>query len=207
MTDLPDEELDHLLSRGGLGREHKERLLRGVLASVAIPAPARRQGRWLWQTVAGLSLAGGLATFALWGRPSDGARPALRAKGAPALAPVVGMSCLGGSPNACPNGSRIAFWLEGNTKDAGFITAYADSVAGGERVWYLTNEATPVVPPNPVESPRVIPKAALIGGEQPVGQYRVHAVVTRHPVVRADLPRLLPADIVTRASFELVVSP
>ena len=61
------------------------------------------------------------------------------------------------------------------------------------------------MPSNPVESPRVIPKAALIGGGQPAGQYRVHAVVTRHPVVRADLPRLLPADIVTRANFDLVV--
>ena len=91
MTDLPDDEVDHLLSRGGLGREHKEHLLRGVLASVAVPPPARRQRRWLWQTVAGLSLAGGVATFALWGRPSDGARPTFRAKGAPASAPVVGM--------------------------------------------------------------------------------------------------------------------
>src|SRR4051812_11224333 len=151
MTDLSDEEMDHLLSRGGLGREHKERLLRGVLESVAIPVPSRRRWRWLWQTVAGLSLAGGVTLVALWGRPAGEMGPALRAKGAPALAPFVGMSCLGGSSGACPSGSRIAFWLEGHTKDAGFVTAYADPLRGGERVWYLNNEAMPIAPSGPAE--------------------------------------------------------
>jgi hypothetical protein len=207
MTDLPDEDLDHLLSRGGLGRAQKERLLGGVLASVAIPVPSRRRSRWLWQTVAGLSFAGGLAAFALWGRPSNKTGPTFLVKGAPAAAPIVGMSCLGGSPGACPSGSRVAFWLEGSTKDAGFITAYADPVRGGERIWYLTNEATPGGPRDPAQSPRVIPRAALIGGEQPAGRYLVRVVLTRHPVGRADLPRLAPADIVTRANFDLVVSP
>jgi hypothetical protein len=209
MTNLPDEEIDHLLSRGGLGREDKERFLRGVLARVAVPAPVpvRRRSSWLWQAVAGLSLAGGVAVFALWGRPASETAPTLRAKGAPVLAPVVGMSCLGGTPSACPNGSRVAFWLEGPTKDAGFITVYAEPLGGGGRVWYLNNEATPVAASGPADAPRVITKAALIGREQPTGHYRVHAVVTHRPVDRADLPRLPPADIVTRANFDLVVSP
>ena len=208
MANLPDDEMDHLLSRGGLGGAHKERLLRGVLGRVAVPASSRRRPRWLWQTVAGLSLATGVAAFALWGRPSGETGSALRAKGAPSLAPVVGLSCLGGSLGACPAGSRIAFWLEGGPdKQAGFITAYADSPAGGGRVWYLTNEAAGAAPSSPVESPRVVPKAALIGQEQPPGHYRVHVVFTRHPVGRADLSRLTTAEVVTRASFDLVVSP
>lgn len=207
MANLPDDEMDHLLSRGGLGRAHKERLLRGVLGSVAVPAPSRRRPRWLWQTAAGLSLAGGVAVFALWGRPFGETGSALRAKGAPSLGPVVGLSCLGGSLNACPAGSRIAFWLEGGpNKQAGFITAYADSAAGGERVWYLTNEAAAALS-SPAESPRVVPKAALIGREQPAGHYRVHVIFTRHPVGRADLSRLAAAEVVTRGSFDLEVSP
>jgi hypothetical protein len=95
----------------------------------------------------------------------------------------------------------------GSNKQAGFITAYADSPVGGERVWYLTNEAAAVASLNPAESPRVVPKAALIGREQPPGRYRVHVVVTRHPVGRADLSRLGAPEVVTRASFDLEVSP
>lgn len=207
MPHLPDDEIDYLLSRGGLGYGQKERLLQGVLPSVAAPLPSRRRWRWLRQTVAGLSLAGGVATFAIWGRPFAEKASALRAKGTPSLGPVVGMTCLGASLAACPSGSRIAFWLEGVTADTGFVSAYADPLPGGERVWYLTNEPAPVGSPGGTESPRVIPKAALIGREQPTGQYRVHLVVTRQPVGHADLSRLTPDEVVTRANFDLAVSP
>jgi hypothetical protein len=207
MSDLSDDEADHLLSRGGLGREHKERLLLGILASVpASPAPPPRSRR-RWTVVGALSLASAVALVGLWWRPSAQQGSELRAKGASAAVPFIGMSCLGGSVSACPRGSRVAFWLEGGTDQIGFITAYADPVDGGERVWLLTNEPLASSPSTAVESPRVIPKAAVLGAAQSGGRYVVQAVLSRSRVARAGLSDLPSIQIVTRARFELVVSP
>ena len=190
MADPSDDELDRLLSRGRLGQARKRRMLRDVLASVqASEVPARRF-RWRWPSLAVLSLSGGLAAAAFWARPFAEAPSALREKGPPAGAPVIAMACLGGSLGACPPGSRIAFWLEGDRKEPAFVTAYADPVGGGERVWYLTNEA--------------VPRAALVGKEQSSGRYRVSAILTRRPVERT---RLTPDTIVAHAVFDLVISP
>jgi hypothetical protein len=193
LSDLSEDELDRLLSRGGLGQEQKRRMLGNVLASVEAAATPRRRSRWRWPAVAVLSLSGAVAVAALWARPSGETRPDFREKGAPAAVPILAMSCLGGSLGACPAGSRLAFWLEGGPQEPGVITAYADPVAGGERVWYLTNEKAP--------------RAALIGKEQPSGRYRVTVVLTRHPVARAELAALDSRGIITHANFDLVVSP
>lgn len=191
MSVLSDDEIDRLLSRGGLGREHKRRVLRDVLGSVhASPVPRRRL-RWRWPAFAAVSLSGALAVTAFWPRASGTAETTVREKGALADAPIIAMSCLGGSLTACPTGSRIAFWLEGGRKQPGFLTAYADSIASGERVWLVTNE--------------VVPRAALVGREQPRGRYRVKVILTRRPVDRAELVRLTPDVIVTRATFDLVI--
>jgi hypothetical protein len=192
VSEPSDDEVDRLLSRGALGRADKQRLLRDVLASVQASAPRRRPSRWRWPAFAVLSLSGALAVAALWARPSAETRSALREKGSLSGAPIIAMSCLGGSLAACPVGSRIAFWVEGGRPEAGVVTAYADPVAGGERVWYLTNEP--------------VPRAAVVGQEQAGGRYRVSVVLTRHPVARTELARLTPDVIVTHGSFDLVVS-
>jgi len=187
-----DDEIDRLLSRGELGQAHKQRLLRGVLASVQAPAAPRRP-RWRWPAFAAVSLAGAgaVAVAVLWVGPSAGTGSSVREKGGPAADPIIAISCLGGSLAACPPGSRIAFWLEGGPQETGVVTAYGDPVSGGERVWYLTNQA--------------VPRAALLGSEQPRGRYRVNVLLTKRPIERAELGRLT-ADVVrTRASFELVV--
>jgi hypothetical protein len=62
-----------------------------------------------------------------------------QAKGA-GDAPVIIVSCLRAQVSACPSGSRVAFALEGGHDQGGFLTAYADPIAAGERVWLLTNE-------------------------------------------------------------------
>lgn len=193
MSELSDDEVDRLLSRGGLGPEHKQRLLQGVLATVQASPVPRQRPRWRWPALMAASLAGAVAVSALWARPSARTEPALREKGAASGGPVIAVSCLGGSLAACPTGSRIAFWLEGGRKEPGFVTAYADPVAGGERVWYLRNDA--------------VPRAAVVGKEQPSGRYRVSAVLTKRPVERSDLANLTPGAVVTRASFDLVISP
>ncbi len=208
VSELSDDDIDHLLSQGRLGRAHKERLLRRVLGSIpSPPVTVDRPSRRRWHVLGVLPLACGAVILALWWRPNGERGSSFRAKGTPALAPVVGMSCLGGSVRACPSGSRIAFWLEGGTQETGFITAYADPAGGGERVWYLTNEPASAVSANLPGSPSVVPKAAVIGREQSSGRYGVHVIFTRRPVAHADLRRLSPAETVTRADFDLVVSP
>ncbi len=193
MSDLSEDELDRLLSRGRLAQEDKQRVLRNVLASVPAPAAPARRPRWRWPAIAALSLSGALAVAVLWVRPSGETGSDLREKGGSAGVPIIAMSCLGGSLGACPTGSRIAFWVEGGKQEPWVATAYADPAAGGQRIWYLTNEE--------------VPKAAVIGKEHAAGRYRVSVVLTRHPVGRTEIAKL-PADVaVARASFDLVVSP
>ena len=99
----------------------------------------------------------------------------------------------------------MAFALEGGRDQGGFLTVYAEPTAGGERVWYLTNE--PVGAPPGDASPRVIRKAALIGDGQPPGAYRVHAIFSRGPVPREALADLAPAHTLARVEMDLVVAP
>jgi hypothetical protein len=208
MSEPSDDDLDHLLSRGGLGPEHKQRLLQGILASLPAAAPARSPRRWRRQLIAALSLASGLSVVGLWWRPSVRQKgSAFRAKGAPTVTPFIGMTCLGGSASSCPRGARIAFWLEGGGGQTGFLTAYADPVGGGDRVWLMTNQPAATSPSGPADSPRVVSKAALLGPAQRTGRYDVRVVLSRSPVTRPDLSQVPAAEILTRASFDLVVSP
>jgi hypothetical protein len=193
VSDLSDDEVDHLLSRGTLPREHKQRMLGHILASVQTSPARRPPSKWRWPAFAVLSLSTTVAVALLWARPSARTDSSLRDKGGGAEAPILAVACLEGSLGACPVGSRIAFWTEGGRKAPGSVTAYADPVAGGERIWYLTNEA--------------LPKAALVDKEQRPGRYRINVFMTQHPVARAELARLGPDVIVAHASFNLVVAP
>jgi len=211
MPEPSDDDIDHLLSRGGLGQQQKERAFAHVLATLPPrAAPAGRRRWWIWGGAGTLSLAAGVAVLVLWLRAPGGAGgpdPDLRDKGAGADAPIIDVTCLGGSLGACPRGSRVAFSLDGGRAEAAFVTAYADPIAGGQRVWYLTNQPVDAAAAGASGSVRVVSKGALIGDEQPPGHYRVDVAVTRRAVDRADLPRLPPGDLLARAHFELVVSP
>jgi hypothetical protein len=208
MPEPSDDDIDHLLSRGGLGRRQKERALEHVLATLP-PRPAasrRRWSAWGWGGWGALSLAAGVTVLALWLRAPGGPGPDLREKGA-APGPVVDMTCLGGSSGACPRGSRVAFSLDGGGAEPGFVSAWADPIGGGERIWYLTSQPLDAPAPGAAAAPRVVPKGALVGEEHAPGRYRVEVIVSRRAVARADLPRLGPADLLARARFELVVPP
>jgi hypothetical protein len=193
VSELSDDEVDRLLSRGRLGQEDKQRILGSVLASVPASEPRPRRRRWRWPAFAIISLSGALAFALVWVRPARESGSEVREKGAAGKAPIISISCLGGSLGACPTGSRIAFWLEGEFKEPGFVTAYAEPAAAGDRVWLLTNQP--------------VPKAAVIGEGQPAGRYRVTAVLTSRPVEHAEVARLSPDVVLARATFDLVVSP
>ena len=190
MSDPSDKEVDYLLARGTLSGSRREQILREVLTSArAKPARARRRW-WAWGGGTGLALAAGTAAVLLWPRvPNQGD---FRVKGNTGAPPAIEMTCLGASVKACPRGSLVAFQVDGA---GGFLSAYADPVPGGERIWYLTNE--------PVRGP-VIPKAARIGAEHRPGAYRVEVVLSRQAVPVAEL---VGPDVIARAQFELRVTP
>jgi hypothetical protein len=198
-----DDEIDYLLSRGKLGGPQRSRILKAALT-------ASRPGFWSrWRRpfrwgAGGLVLATGAAALVLTFRaPLDG-EGGFRAKG-PGDAPLITLACLGATVTACPTGSRLVFALDGGHDKGGFLTAYADPAAAGERIWFLSNE--PVAAPAGDSPSRVITKAALVGEGQPPGHYRVRAVFSRQPVARDALSALAAADTLARVEIELVVSP
>jgi hypothetical protein len=198
-----DDELDYLLSRGKLGGSQKERILKAALGASREGFWARWRGKIAW-SAGGLTLATGAAVLLLVLRAPQDDAASFQVKG-PGDAPLLIVSCLGADVNACPAGSKVAFALEGGRDKGGFLTAYAQPTAPGERVWYLTNEA--VGAPEGAGTPRVIRKAALIGDGQPPGSYRVHAFYTRRPIAREALANLAPGDTLAKVDVDLVVPP
>ena len=203
MSPRSDDELDVLLSRGKLGGSQRERILEAAMDASRAGLWARWRARLAW-SAAGLTLATGVAASLLILRaPQDGST-GFQAKG-PADAPLITVACLGGQVTACPPGSKVAFALEGGHDKGGFLTCYADPVGPGERIWYLTNEAVGAAPGD--SSPRVIRKAAVVGGGQPAGRYRVHAVFSRGPVARDTLASLPADELLAHTTLDLVVRP
>jgi hypothetical protein len=98
-----------------------------------------------------------------------------------------------------------------------FLTAYADPVdsrsrepsPGAERIWYLTSEPLTATAPGAAGSTRVMSKGGTIGDEHRAGPYRVHLLLTRRPITRAETaPGALGGDVlVTRVDDDLVVTP
>jgi hypothetical protein len=189
MSDPSDEKVDYLLSRGTLSRSRREQILHEVLRS-ARPRPAQAQRRWWVWGGGGFALAAGAAVFLLWARLPD--QGSFRAKGNAAGPPSIELLCLGASVKACPRGSLVAFQVDG---PEGFLSAYADPMPTGERIWYLTNE--------PVRG-RVVPKAARIGDEHRAGRYRVEVVLSRQALPRNQLAG---SGAIAEARFDLWVTP
>jgi hypothetical protein len=197
-----DDELDYLLSRGKLGGSQRERILEAALDASRDGVWARWRRRVVWGA-GGLTLAtGAAALLLLLPRAPGGDSGGFTPKGSSG-APLITVSCLGAMLNACPPGSRVAFVVEGGRDKGGFLTAYAEPVKRGERVWYLTNEA--IGAPQDGTSSRVVRKAAVIGDGQPAGAYRVHAIFSQHPVARGSLSSLAKDETLAQVDLDLVV--
>jgi hypothetical protein len=201
MSPRSDDELDYLLSRGNLGGSQRQRILKAAVAASREGFWARWRGRLTW-SAGGLTLAAGAAALLLLVRRPGGDAGAFRIKGS-GDAPLITVVCLGGSLTACPSGSKVAFALEGGRDKGGYLTAYADPVKPGERIWYLTNEA--VGAPAGDAWARVLSNAAIVGDGQPPGVYRVHAILSRRAVAREAVASLPPAETVARTDLDLVV--
>jgi hypothetical protein len=200
--------IDTLLARGRLSGPAREEILERVLVASAGEAAASVPW-WRRPMVSfGLpALAAAAALLVLVRRPDDG----LTAKGAPVVEPALEVACATEGPSAapaasavsCATGQNLAFRVEDATED-GFLTAWAEPVAGGERVWYFVGDgAAPVVAHPGVQTLR---RAVRLGAEQPPGAYRVHLLLSVRPLSREDALGQR-GDVASRAIVPLEVRP
>lgn len=180
-------ELDSLLDRGGIGAARRDAILATVLADVQAerPSPWRRR---CFIAVLGLA---GAATALLLVTPRISPRPsAFRAKGPTSnpsvMAPAAHIECLGAPIDACPLGSLVIVRVAGVR---GFVSAWAEPVGGGERIWYFSADSfSPQVDALSTTS-IVTSRAVRIGPEHSAGSYVVQIRVTERPMQRDDLLR------------------
>ncbi len=203
MPSRSDDELDYLLSRGKLGGSQRARIFEAAVAGARGGFWTRCRAKLAW-SAGGLVLAGGVAAMLMTLHAEQEGGPSFRSKGSTDAA-LIGAFCLGAQLSACPAGSKLAFALEGGRDAGGFLTAYADPIGTGERVWYLTNE--PAAAAHADASRRLLTKGALIPEGQPPGSYRVHAIFSRDRLAREALVRVQAAQTLAKADFDLVVSP
>ena len=78
-----------------------------------------------------------------------------------------------GSAVHCTRSERLYFWFPGAT-DHVFLSAYAEPVAGGERVWFFPTASTPEVELAKGSGPKAAPNAS---SRSPSGLRRAHFCV------------------------------
>jgi hypothetical protein len=164
------DEIDHLLARGRMGGPAREEVLARVLDAQA-PALAPWWRRAFAQYWAPVLAAAAILLFAI--RPKD---DRFTPKGAPSAGPALSVLCV----DACRPGSTLAFQVE-DARAAAYLTAWAEPVAGGERVWYLEGTRAPV---DALAGMQTLKQAVRLGPSQPPGAYRVHLVLSAAPLSR-----------------------
>jgi hypothetical protein len=186
------EELDALLDRGGLGAYRRDSILETVLEHVECERPAR--SRWRW-SVAGLGAVAAAAAMLFMVVPrhtsNSIAGSAFRAKGPVATpraaAPSVTIECLAGTPAGCPSGSLLVVRVVGVR---GYLSAWAELVGGGERVWYFSAENSSPMIDGIAANAAATSRAVKIGPEHKTETYIVEIRVTDQPMARSELLHL-----------------
>lgn len=199
-----DAELDTLLERGGLGLTRREAILSAVLERVQ--ADRRTKSRWRQAFVAAGTLGAVAALLLIMPRFSP--HSPLRAKGVGAKpsisASTAEIDCLGATPDACPMGSLVIVRVAGVR---GFISAWADPVGGGERIWYFAADSfSPLVDALSTSSAATT-RAVKIGPEHRPGAYVVRVSVTERPMARREILGLPAEDTLFQGQFSLRVMP
>jgi len=196
-------ELDYLLAAGRLGGVQRDKILEAVVETVR---SEKTRAPKLWRFYSkqkAIAAAGALAAVAAWvtlgPHPRDRRDP-FQAKGSQHHDEVwIDATCLGGSLGACRRGSIMAFSVEGASPEM-FITAWLESSKAGSIVPLLLNEPPPA-------SNRVLPHGARISDDQPLGDYRVHVVVTRRPIAGQIVAAVPEHELVSRSDTTIRVTP
>jgi hypothetical protein len=101
--------------------------------------------------------------------------------------PSADIECLGATLDACPTGALVVVRVGGVR---GFVSAWAEPVGGGERIWYFSADGFSPEVDALSEGPVATTRAVKIGPEHRPGGYVVHVVVTEGAMAREALMRL-----------------
>jgi hypothetical protein len=199
------EEIDSLLGRGSIGATRRDAILQTVLARIGAESPARTRWRWSFAGLGTVAVVAA-AIFLLLPRFTQPGLSPFRAKGTAAKPPAtssVELECLGATLDACPTGSLLVVRVTGVR---GYVSAWADPVGGGERIWYFSADShTPLV--DAVLTPSASTTRAIkIGPEHLASTYVVEIRVTEQPMRREDLMRMPESTALARGQGLLNVT-
>jgi hypothetical protein len=187
-----EEKLQALLSGARLSGPARDRVLSNVLGGTA-----KKPRRWMWAgaATAGLAMA---AVVLLLVFPPDG----FRSRGS--STPIVEVGCVDGTLASCPRGSALLFRVSG-AKNGGFLSAWTEPSAGGERIWYFPTSATANPAVAPTRETQTLPVGVRIGPEQQPGAWTVHLVLSKQPLSHEQVLALPAAERLGEAHIKLVV--
>jgi len=216
-----DDEIDHLLGGGRLGGAQRERIFEAAVTAADRPGP---RGSIVANTrvraLAAIALAAAAVVLMVRRhrtfddtRLGDRDEPAFRDKGAaqrsPTAAPTIDIDaeCLHAPSGSCPRGAVIVFSVEG-APDGAFMTSVLDpmdrpTTAGP--VWLSRNQ--PVTKVGAASAPGMLTYGARVPSDQAAGAYRIDVLITRRPLVREEMARPVPPDLLARAHFDVSVPP
>jgi hypothetical protein len=200
------EELDSLLGRGTIGASRRDAIFETVLSHARADAPART--RWRWPLVGfGMAAIGAVAVFLFLPRATAPSLSLFRAKGlaekAQVVAPFAELKCLGATLDACPAGSLLVVRVAGAR---GYVSAWAQSSSGGDRIWYFSDTDSPSVDAVATGSATTA-RAVKMGSEHVTGSYVVEIRVTERPMKRGDLTGTVGTTVLARGRSFLTVIP
>jgi hypothetical protein len=198
---MKDSDLDALLARGALSGSARERVLDGVLGRVS-PSQPNRAVRFAAAIVvpAAAAVAVGIGGVRWLAKPEP-SDSTFEARGSVSRRVRVDAVCTGGPMAACPRGSRLVFHGWPDMRPS-YLSAFADPVGGGERIWYFSGEN---------ESPRLgsgaVDRAVVVGPEHTVGRYVIHVVVSTRPLSRAEALASSDAAVIGSEALDLGIAP
>jgi len=187
-----EEKLQALLAGSKLSGPARDKVLANVLGGTA---KKPRRLVWIGAATAGLAMAAAVLLLVF---PPDGFRSRGGSK------PIVEVGCVDGTLASCPRGSALLFRVSGS-KDGGFLSAWAEPEAGGERIWYFPTSTTANPAVAPKSETQTLPVGVRIGPEQQPGAWVVHLLLSKRPLNRDQVLALPVAERVAEARVKMVV--
>jgi hypothetical protein len=130
----------------------------------------------------------------------------MRSKGrTPGDRAVVSVECGGRAPGTCGRDDLILFRVEAVARQ-GFLAAYAEPTAGGERVWFFpqADGSAPVVAAG--AEPQMLRQGVAARSLSP-GRYQIHIVISGRPLSKPEILSGAGPDVIAVRTAPLEVVP
>lgn len=200
-----ENELDYLLSAGGLGGSQEARIF-DTVARIVRQRERRNlihrvlSARWAKPIIA--VVAASAVCLVVWAWKAEDPSP-FRSKGRATteMAPTIEVDCLRATLAACPRGSILAFSVRGATTE-GFVTVYLVPSQDTQPVWLLLSEPTSM---RAAGGGDLLARGARVPDTLEPGSYTVVALMTKRPQSREQALDPAPAETIARARFNATV--